>query len=107
MSSVGTYSHGVGTPAYMAPELLHGPLVLNPNERRKQFQHYNAKVDAWSFGVVFYQLYFGQLPCRTEESIAADVNQIEDDKLRCVIRKLLRENPDERHYLHNAYKLRE
>jgi serine/threonine protein kinase len=45
------HSIGVGTPLYMAPEIMVG-------------QNYNEKVDIWSLGVVFYRLLFGIEPWR-------------------------------------------
>lgn len=39
----------VGSPIYMAPELLEG-------------YNYNFKADVWSLGVVYYEMLFGRCP---------------------------------------------
>ena len=47
------YTHGIGTPFTMAPEVL--------NE-----EDYNYKCDLWSLGVIIYQLFFKEYPYKGE-----------------------------------------
>ena len=90
----------VGTPAYLAPELL-GPPPLA----------YDSKVDLWACGVVLYQLLCGALPFEAPDGSAreqrrrireeplsldgaawADVSEAATD----LVRKLLRKEADHR-----------
>lgn len=50
----------VGTPGYMAPELLEGA-----GKRRQEREGYAASVDYWALGVTMYEMLTGELPFLT------------------------------------------
>ena len=88
------YTHAIGTPLTMAPEVL--------NE-----EDYNYKCDLWSLGVIIYQLYFKEYPYKGNSEIAL-LNRIKNDghkflkksndsKLDNLIRNLLKKEPKERY----------
>lgn len=65
----------VGTPFYMAPE------VLNPENRK----FYNDKCDIWSMGICFYFMIFGILPypeAKNKISLLNLVYKYSGDRLR-------------------------
>ncbi|KAG8175537.1 hypothetical protein JTE90_016685 [Oedothorax gibbosus] len=84
-----------GSPLYMAPEIL-------------LKQHYDARVDLWSVGIIFYECLFGQAPysSQTFAELAEKIkctNEIElpygaqvSDKCRELILGLLRRDPSKR-----------
>jgi serine/threonine protein kinase len=57
----------VGSPIYMAPEILKGC-------------NYSIKADIWSMGVVLYEMLFGFCPYE-DRSIASLINQIDNKQL--------------------------
>ena len=83
----------VGTPNYMAPEILNG-------------ESYNFKCDLWSLGVIIYILYFRELPYPMAKTDIALINQInnygqkyfkisKNEDLDNLISKLLIKDPKE------------
>jgi serine/threonine protein kinase len=54
----------LGTPAYIAPEIL----KKKSNDVTANF-HYSSKVDTWSIGVIAFQLLTGQIPFTINENI--------------------------------------
>ena len=62
------YTHGIGTPIYMAPELMEGA-------------EYNAKVDVYSFGMVCWHLLAEKVPYENVQSVW-DLPRIVIDGLR-------------------------
>ncbi|KAI7901787.1 kinase-like domain-containing protein [Cokeromyces recurvatus] len=97
-----------GSPLYMAPEILNR-------------QHYDAKVDLWSLGVVIYELMFGHtlFPASTHVELYDMVQRYDDQinfvetmhvfsiELKDLVKVLLKKNPVERasceafcHYVH-------
>ena len=56
-------TQGVGTVAYMAPEILKG-------------EEYNYKADLWSIGIIIYRLYFGKFPFPGNKELVL-INNIE------------------------------
>jgi len=54
----------VGSPIYMAPEILKG-------------QSYSAKADIWSLGCVLYELLYGECPYE-ESTIAKLISAVEE-----------------------------
>ena len=84
----------VGTPHYMAPELLLG-------------QGYSFSVDYWSIGVLAYKVYFGYYPFGNGMSDPMDVYQdivkkelfvasSANEAFSCFVKKLLNKQPLER-----------
>jgi len=81
-----------GTPLYMAPELV-------------QEQHYDEKIDAWSLGVILYELYYGQPPFYTN-SIYKLIQMIVNDDIQWpgeissdfkdFLLRMLQKNPENR-----------
>ena len=69
----------------MAPELYQGKEVKN-------------NCDLFSIGITIYYLYFGKLPYDDEyrEKLNHNFEIEEDRKLEDLIKKLIKENPDER-----------
>jgi serine/threonine protein kinase/tetratricopeptide (TPR) repeat protein len=91
------YGSSAGTPAYMAPEQVHGEKA----DRRS---------DMFSFGVVFYEMLAGRRPFRGQHESAVTYSIVNEDpdpitvtnpklpsNLQPVIDKLLAKNPDERY----------
>ena len=85
----------LGSPIYMAPEVLKG-------------EEYSTKADVWSMGVVLFEMLFGYCPFESN-SIANLISTIKDSNLRMplevnpvsegtqwLIRRMLVKNPDER-----------
>ena len=60
-----TLTSAVGTPYYMAPQILGG-------------EKYSIKCDVWSLGIVFYQILFGLLPWTENSSISALFKEIKN-----------------------------
>ena len=58
----------VGSPIYMAPEILKGQL-------------YGNKADIWSLGVVLFEMLYGFCPFE-DKSIARLINQIDNKDLQ-------------------------
>ena len=56
----------VGTPAYMAPQVLN----------REIFEKYTYKCDIWSFGVVCYELLYGSLPWKIHSNSLEDLYKV-------------------------------
>ena len=77
----------IGTPLFMAPEICKG-------------NGYRSNCDLFSIGVLIYYLYFNSYPFYNKSAINLKVNtnfQIEEDKqLEDLLKKLLKEDPDER-----------
>ena len=84
-------SHNMGTPLYMAPEIL-------------KEGHYNYKIDLYSLGVTLYYLIFDSYPYdgMTEYQLLQEIESNKQlnltglESLDNLIRELLKENPDER-----------
>ncbi|CAD8177032.1 unnamed protein product [Paramecium octaurelia] len=89
----------VGSPQYMAPELL------------DESGYYNQKVDVWALGIIFYQLLVGQFPWNIELATTYQMilNIIYDDetvnfppeipiskRLKDAITQMLKLNSDDR-----------
>ncbi|CAK90372.1 unnamed protein product (macronuclear) [Paramecium tetraurelia] len=89
----------VGSPQYMAPELL------------EESGYYNQKVDVWALGIIFYQLLVGQFPWNIEQATSYQMilNIILDDetiyfppqipiseRIKQTIIQMLIINPDDR-----------
>jgi len=82
----------VGSPIYMAPELLQG-------------RYYGFKADVWSLGVMLYEMIFGKCPYE-ENSIPSLINLIKRKPLtfignvtesnKTLLKKMLKMNPTER-----------
>jgi serine/threonine protein kinase len=88
-----TYTSGIGTPLYMAPEVCEGLKCCH-------------KCDLWSLGIIIYKLYFKEEPYKGY-TIVAILNQIKkigkkaltESGNKCfddLIQKLLEENPKKR-----------
>ena len=80
----------VGTPGYIAPEIL-------------MFKPYSKPADMWSFGVTLYILLIGQFPFETDsQATGKDLQFHEEELLRIsedashLLRSLLKPNPAER-----------
>jgi len=83
----------IGTPLYMAPEILKG-------------KNYNNQCDLWSLGLIIYKLYFNHIPFIGANELAIknnleifDINKLGKTKnknLDDLIRKLLQVEPDKR-----------
>ena len=77
----------VGTPYFMAPEICKG-------------NGYRNNCDLFSIGVLMYYLYFNSYPFYKNSTINLKDNmnfQIEEDKkLEDLLKKLLKEDPEER-----------
>jgi len=91
------FGSSAGTPAYMAPEQVHG-------EKADQ------RSDMFSFGVVFYEMLTGQRPFRGQHESAITYSIVNEEPdpitvtkpslpayLQPIIDKLLAKNPDERY----------
>ena len=88
------YTHAIGTPFTMAPEVLSG-------------EDYNYKCDLWSLGVIIYQLFFKEYPYKgdTEIALYRKINneghtllkKSGDSKLDNLIRNLLIKDPNKRY----------
>ena len=86
----------VGTPIYMAPEILEGQ------------KEYNYKCDLWSIGIIIYKLYFDILPFSaiTKEGLINNINEYDkgkilikktgNEELDDLIKKLLQTEPSKR-----------
>ena len=86
----------VGTAAYMSPEQARG-------------EEANQQADIWSFGVVLYELLTGALPFKgdydqaviyailNEEAKLDSFNSDVPDKLKAIVKRTLKKNPDERY----------
>ena len=76
-----------GTHGFMAPEI-------------EEWIPYKNNCDLFSIGITIYNLYFGKLPYNYDDFIERKLNhnfEIEEDrKLEDLIKKLIKENPDER-----------
>ena len=86
-------SEYVGTPLYMAPEILEG-------------KEYNQKCDLWSLGIIIYLLYFKDYPYKSMTEVAI-LNSIKKIGKKCIkqtgnkdlddlISKLLEQDPKKR-----------
>ena len=84
----------LGTASFMAPEILKG-------------EGYHKNCDLYSIGITLYELYWGKLPYKAKNWLSFimkfkefndnEFSTIEEDlQLDDLIRKLLKENPDER-----------
>ena len=88
------YTHAIGTPLTMAPEVLN-------------CEDYNYKCDLWSLGVIIYQLFFKEYPYKGESEIALSkkinnegnkfLKKSGDSKLDNLIRNLLIKDPNKRY----------
>ena len=61
----------IGTPIYMAPEILEG------------IKH-NYKCDLWSIGIIIYKLYFGKspFPGLNENALINNINEYDKGKIK-------------------------
>eukprot|EP00186_Timspurckia_oligopyrenoides_P000504 CAMPEP_0182445426 /NCGR_PEP_ID=MMETSP1172-20130603/3553_1 /TAXON_ID=708627 /ORGANISM="Timspurckia oligopyrenoides, Strain CCMP3278" /LENGTH=426 /DNA_ID=CAMNT_0024641199 /DNA_START=282 /DNA_END=1562 /DNA_ORIENTATION=+ len=93
------WSACLGTPAFMAPELL-----SNMNTYRKSVQHWD-KPDVWSFGVMLYKLLVGKQPYtgRSMEELEEQINfqRIHypahlSAQVVAVLKLMLKRDPEER-----------
>lgn len=89
----------LGTPYYMAPEILFG-----------QQKYYDSRCDLWSIGVCFYLLIYGQLPfdAKNITELISKIDRTSGDRLRFpkhhevssqtrrVLMKLLQKLPQDR-----------
>ncbi|CAK82447.1 unnamed protein product (macronuclear) [Paramecium tetraurelia] len=66
---VAAHGTSVGTPYYMAPQILAG-------------EDYCIKCDVWSLGVILYQMLFGVLPWKDTNSIIQLLNAINNQKIQ-------------------------
>ena len=76
-----------GTPMYMAPELL----AADPTKQAHLYKH---EVDAWSFGVVFFAMHYGELPFDMDETgnpqvLGAGVPAFESACIKLAARQIL------------------
>ncbi len=90
----------IGTPSYIAPEILEGESKMKPSERNKFFTRYNAKVDSWSFALVFIFCLKGELPSDSKNPRQAEAST--DPVVNKVIAALHKVDPKERLLLHEA-----
>ncbi len=90
----------IGTRAYIAPEILEGESKMKPSERNKLFTRYNAKVDSWSFALVFILCLKGELPSDQNAQVQAEAST--DPVVNKVIAALYNIDPKERSLLHEA-----
>lgn len=81
----------VGSPLYMAPELLKG-------------KPYGTKADVWSLGVVIYQMVYGKVPF-DDKSLVLLIQKMEREEVQFegkegfligILKKMLVKNPDYR-----------
>ena len=106
----------VGTKNYMAPEMKFGTetkLVERINKqviRSSDQVEYNAKVDAWSYGICLLQCclggkrrtQIGQVRHKTElqTTIDEEVPRVQNGELQKIVSQLLTMDPNKRSYLH-------
>ena len=62
----------------------------------EKFKEYKNNCDLFSIGITIYNLYFGKLPYDDERKLIHNFEIEEDRKLEDLIKKLIKENPDER-----------
>lgn len=90
---------------YKAPEILHGDLI-NQDIPEKKLSYLYQKADIWSLGVIIFILYFGEFPYegnKPKEILSnilknenARLNEINDRELQDLLKKMLKEDKDER-----------
>jgi len=97
-----------GTPAYLAPEIV--PKMMNGQDIE-----YTAAVDAWTLGILLYELYFGKTPfearARSELYKGIKSNKVQFPHYRDIpeapfqmkdlIRKCLEKDPNKRYRVHD------
>jgi len=82
----------VGTAAYRAPEISTG--------------HYNAKVDLWSLGIIFHEVYFGELPKFDDPTLMQiKLPNGTPENIENLIQELLQKDPKKRIDWHEFYDL--
>mmetsp|Transcript_31934 Transcript_31934/g.59679 ORF Transcript_31934/g.59679 Transcript_31934/m.59679 type:complete len:541 (+) Transcript_31934:78-1700(+) len=97
-----------GTPAYLAPEIVTKMIDEKVNIE------YTAAVDAWTLGILLYELYFGKTPfqARDDATLYANIENNEVDffhdseipeapfQMKDLIRKCLEKDPNKRYRVH-------
>ncbi len=90
-----------GSRLYMAPEMT-DEYNFQSLSRGKTIVKYNAKVDAWSFGMTFLHCFIGlgtdifKYKAKLDECIL-------NERLRHIIKNLLQENHKQRGFLHELW----
>ena len=83
----------IGTPTYMAFQMLEGD--------------YSIEVDIWALGIIYIEMLLGkriyqlikgeEIPAKRATFPSEDLlKQIADDKMRKMVREMLKKNPKER-----------
>ena len=89
---------------YNAPEILRGEIAKKSEEEINKIY---LKADLWSLGVMIYLLYFGVFPYKgskaedilkniNNDNISRNINNISDDDLQDLVKKLLTKDKDKR-----------
>ena len=81
---------------YNAPEILRGEIA---NKSEEEINKIYLKADLWSLGVMIYLLYFGVFPYNgrnDNDNISKNINNISDNDLQDLVKKLLTKDKDKR-----------
>ena len=89
---------------YNAPEILRGEIAKKSEEEINKIY---LKADLWSLGVMIYLLYFGVFPYKgknaeeilkniNNDNISRNINNISDNDLQDLVKKLLTKDKDKR-----------
>ena len=97
----------IGLSGFMTQEQNKAPEILNSEISSKDIsEEVYQKADLWSIGINIYLLYFGEFPYkgikasqiinRINENELEKIDEIDDNDLRDLVRKLLRKEKDQR-----------